>query len=93
VLDNIVGQDIFIACAAVSDYSIKNIAKNKIKKFLMIFRPNFCLLLFSIFMRFPWVKNNTSFSSLLKPKSQSENIGILGFLMVLSKKQSFIFFS
>ncbi|VVM22194.1 Phosphopantothenoylcysteine decarboxylase (EC / Phosphopantothenoylcysteine synthetase (EC [uncultured Gammaproteobacteria bacterium] len=32
VMDNIVGQDIFIACAAVSDYSIKNIAKNKIKK-------------------------------------------------------------
>jgi phosphopantothenoylcysteine decarboxylase/phosphopantothenate--cysteine ligase len=31
-MDNIVGQDIFIACAAVSDYSIKNIAKNKIKK-------------------------------------------------------------
>jgi phosphopantothenoylcysteine decarboxylase/phosphopantothenate--cysteine ligase len=29
VMDNIVGQDIFIACAAVSDYSIKNIAKNK----------------------------------------------------------------
>jgi phosphopantothenoylcysteine decarboxylase/phosphopantothenate--cysteine ligase len=29
VMDNIVGQDIFIACAAVSDYSIKNIAKKQ----------------------------------------------------------------
>lgn len=32
VMDNILGQDIFIACAAVSDYSMKNIEKNKIKK-------------------------------------------------------------
>ncbi len=32
VMDNITQQDIFIACAAVSDYYIKNIAKNKIKK-------------------------------------------------------------
>jgi len=32
VMDNINDQDIFIACAAVSDYSIKNIEKNKIKK-------------------------------------------------------------
>ncbi len=32
VMDNIAGQDIFIACAAVSDYSMKNIEKNKIKK-------------------------------------------------------------
>ena len=32
VMDNIAGQDIFIACAAVSDYSTKNIEKNKIKK-------------------------------------------------------------
>ena len=32
VMDNINDQDIFIACAAVSDYSIKNIEKNKLKK-------------------------------------------------------------
>jgi len=32
VMRNIAEQDIFIACAAVSDYSVKNIAKNKIKK-------------------------------------------------------------
>ena len=32
VIDNIDKQDIFIACAAVSDYSSKNIEKNKIKK-------------------------------------------------------------
>lgn len=32
VMTHIAEQDIFIACAAVSDYSVKNIAKNKIKK-------------------------------------------------------------
>jgi len=32
VMHNITKQDIFIACAAVSDYYIKNTAKNKIKK-------------------------------------------------------------
>ncbi len=32
VMSNIAGQDIFIACAAVSDYCIKNVEKNKIKK-------------------------------------------------------------
>jgi phosphopantothenoylcysteine decarboxylase/phosphopantothenate--cysteine ligase len=32
VMSNIDDQDIFIACAAVSDYSIKNIEKNKLKK-------------------------------------------------------------
>ncbi len=32
VMDNIADQDIFIACGAVSDYAVKNIAKNKIKK-------------------------------------------------------------
>lgn len=32
VINNIVKQDIFIACAAVSDYYIENIEKNKIKK-------------------------------------------------------------
>ncbi len=32
VMHHIGAQDIFIACAAVSDYSVKNIAKNKIKK-------------------------------------------------------------
>ncbi|MDC9714291.1 MAG: bifunctional phosphopantothenoylcysteine decarboxylase/phosphopantothenate--cysteine ligase CoaBC [Gammaproteobacteria bacterium] len=32
VMDNIAEQDIFIACAAVSDYSIQNIKKDKIKK-------------------------------------------------------------
>lgn len=32
VMAHIAEQDIFIACAAVSDYSVKNIAKNKIKK-------------------------------------------------------------
>ncbi|BAS67460.1 bifunctional phosphopantothenoylcysteine decarboxylase/phosphopantothenate--cysteine ligase CoaBC [Bathymodiolus septemdierum thioautotrophic gill symbiont] len=32
VMDNIAECDIFIACAAVSDYYIKNIEKNKIKK-------------------------------------------------------------
>jgi phosphopantothenoylcysteine decarboxylase/phosphopantothenate--cysteine ligase len=32
VMDNIAQQDIFIACAAVSDYCVKNIEKNKIKK-------------------------------------------------------------
>lgn len=32
VMENIADQDIFIACAAVSDYSIKNPEKNKIKK-------------------------------------------------------------
>lgn len=32
VMDNINHQDIFIACAAVSDFSVKNIASNKIKK-------------------------------------------------------------
>lgn len=32
VMSNIAKQDIFIACAAVSDYRVKNIEKNKIKK-------------------------------------------------------------
>jgi phosphopantothenoylcysteine decarboxylase/phosphopantothenate--cysteine ligase len=32
VMENINGQDIFIACAAVSDYSIKNPENHKIKK-------------------------------------------------------------
>jgi phosphopantothenoylcysteine decarboxylase/phosphopantothenate--cysteine ligase len=32
VMANIVAQDFFIACAAVSDYRVKNIEKNKIKK-------------------------------------------------------------
>ncbi len=32
VMQNIKNQDIFIACAAVSDYRVKNIAHNKIKK-------------------------------------------------------------
>ncbi|SMM99027.1 Phosphopantothenoylcysteine decarboxylase / Phosphopantothenoylcysteine synthetase [uncultured Candidatus Thioglobus sp.] len=32
VMQNIADKDVFIACAAVSDYSIKNIQKNKIKK-------------------------------------------------------------
>jgi phosphopantothenoylcysteine decarboxylase/phosphopantothenate--cysteine ligase len=32
VMDNIDTQDVFIACAAVSDYSVKKPAKNKIKK-------------------------------------------------------------
>lgn len=32
VMDNIADQDIFIACAAVSDYYVKNIEKNKIKR-------------------------------------------------------------
>ncbi len=32
VMSNIAEQDIFIACAAVSDYCIKNVEKNKIKK-------------------------------------------------------------
>jgi len=32
VMENIKDQDVFIACAAVSDYRVKNIEKNKIKK-------------------------------------------------------------
>jgi phosphopantothenoylcysteine decarboxylase/phosphopantothenate--cysteine ligase len=32
VMANIAAQDFFIACAAVSDYRVKNIEKNKIKK-------------------------------------------------------------
>jgi phosphopantothenoylcysteine decarboxylase/phosphopantothenate--cysteine ligase len=32
VMANIAAQDFFIACAAVSDYCVKNIEKNKIKK-------------------------------------------------------------
>ncbi len=32
VMENIHKQDIFISCAAVSDYRVKNIEKNKIKK-------------------------------------------------------------
>ncbi|MBW5290850.1 MAG: Phosphopantothenoylcysteine decarboxylase [Candidatus Ruthia sp. Asou_11_S2] len=32
VMDNITGQDIFIACAAVSDFSVKNSNNQKIKK-------------------------------------------------------------
>ncbi len=32
VMQNIKNQDVFIACAAVSDYRVKNIAHNKIKK-------------------------------------------------------------
>jgi Phosphopantothenate-cysteine ligase (EC 6.3.2.5)/Phosphopantothenoylcysteine decarboxylase (EC 4.1.1.36) len=32
VMENIGNQDVFIACAAVSDYRVKNIEKNKIKK-------------------------------------------------------------
>ncbi|BBB22933.1 phosphopantothenoylcysteine decarboxylase/phosphopantothenate-cysteine ligase [Abyssogena phaseoliformis symbiont OG214] len=32
VMNNIVGQDIFIACAAVSDFSVKNSKNQKIKK-------------------------------------------------------------
>lgn len=32
VMENISHQDVFIACAAVSDYAVKNVAKNKIKK-------------------------------------------------------------
>ncbi len=32
VMENIAAQDIFIACAAVSDYRVKHIAKNKLKK-------------------------------------------------------------
>ncbi len=32
VMDNIIGQDIFIACAAVSDFFVKNAKNQKIKK-------------------------------------------------------------
>jgi phosphopantothenoylcysteine decarboxylase/phosphopantothenate--cysteine ligase len=32
VMDNIAGQNIFIACAAVSDFSVKNVNNQKIKK-------------------------------------------------------------